>query len=86
MAVSPYNAKSSWDLGSRSAGARHHGKDRAPDPARIRDVSSDLALPRLPSIEARMITRSDLSSAASELRVILESVVRKQMMVRSRRG
>jgi DNA-binding transcriptional LysR family regulator len=55
-------------------------------PARIRDVSSELALPRLPSIELRMITRNDLSSAASELRAILESVVRKRTTVRNSRG
>jgi DNA-binding transcriptional LysR family regulator len=55
-------------------------------PAGICDVSSELALPRLPSIELRMISRSDLSSAATELRVILESVVRKRMTVRNKRG
>lgn len=55
-------------------------------PAGIRDVSSELSLPRLTSIELRMITRSDLSLAASELREILENVVRKRTTVRSRRG
>jgi DNA-binding transcriptional LysR family regulator len=55
-------------------------------PAGIHDVASELGLPRLPSIELRMIARSDLSSAASELRVILETVVRKRTTVRNRRG
>jgi DNA-binding transcriptional LysR family regulator len=55
-------------------------------PSGIRDVSSGLGLPRLPSIELRMITRSDLSSAASELGLILETVVRKRVTVRNKRG
>jgi len=49
-------------------------------PAGIRDVGSELDLPRLPCIELRMIARSDLSPAASELRGVLEAVVRKRVI------
>jgi DNA-binding transcriptional LysR family regulator len=55
-------------------------------PAGIHDVGSELGLPRLPSIELRMIARNDLSSAASELRAILETVVRKRTAARKRRA
>ena len=48
-------------------------------PADIHDVGAELGLPRLPSIELRMVTRSDLSPAASELQDILGAVVRKRV-------
>jgi len=48
-------------------------------PAGIRDVGAELRLPRLPLIDLRMVTRSGLSPAASELRDTLESVVRKRV-------
>ncbi|MGY3441246.1 LysR family transcriptional regulator [Bradyrhizobium sp. USDA 4473] len=46
-------------------------------PAGIRDVGDEFGLPRLPSIELRMIVRNDLSPGASALRSILETVVRQ---------
>jgi DNA-binding transcriptional LysR family regulator len=48
-------------------------------PAGVRDVRSELGLPRLPPIELRMVARSDLSPAASELQNILEGVARKRV-------
>jgi DNA-binding transcriptional LysR family regulator len=48
-------------------------------PADIHDVGAELGLPRLPSIELRMVTRSDLPPAAAELQAILEAVVRKRV-------
>ncbi|WP_407178670.1 LysR family transcriptional regulator [Bradyrhizobium sp. STM 3562] len=48
-------------------------------PAGIREVGAELGLPRLPTIELRMLARGDLSPAASQLRAVLESVVRKRV-------
>ena len=49
-------------------------------PAGIIDVGSAFGLPRLPAIELRMIARSELSPAASNLRAVLESVVRERVI------
>jgi DNA-binding transcriptional LysR family regulator len=49
-------------------------------PLGIRNVSSELGLPSLPSIELRMVTRSDLSPAASDLRGIFETVVLERVV------
>jgi len=48
-------------------------------PADIRDLGSQLDLPPLPSIELRMVARSDLSPAASELQTILKHVVSRRV-------
>ena len=48
-------------------------------PSDIGDVGTMLRLPTLPAIELRMVSRTDLSPAASELSDILESVVRKRV-------
>jgi DNA-binding transcriptional LysR family regulator len=48
----------------------------------LRDVASELGLPKLPAIELRMLSASALSPAASDLRSILESVVRKRRALR----
>ena len=45
----------------------------------VRDVGSELGLPRLLPIELRMVARSDLSPAASELHDILERVARERV-------
>lgn len=49
-----------------------------PIPTGIHEVGPGLGLPRLPLIELRMLTASELSPAAAVLRDILEHVVRKQ--------
>jgi DNA-binding transcriptional LysR family regulator len=49
-------------------------------PDGIQDVGSEFRLPGLPPIDLRMVARSALSPAASELRDVLESVVRKRVM------
>jgi DNA-binding transcriptional LysR family regulator len=49
-----------------------------PVPSGLRDVGSELGLPKLPLIELRMITAGELSPAASDLRDILRDVVRKR--------
>lgn len=49
-------------------------------PVGIRDVGSEFRLPRLPPLDLRMVARSGLSPAASELRDVLESVVRKRVL------
>jgi DNA-binding transcriptional LysR family regulator len=49
-------------------------------PAGIRDVGSEFGLPKLPPIELHMIAASELSPAASELRDILERVVRERVI------
>jgi DNA-binding transcriptional LysR family regulator len=53
-----------------------------PVPAGLCDVGSALGLPKLPAIELRMITASELSPAAADLREILQDVVRKRRDVR----
>jgi hypothetical protein len=53
---------------------------RVPDG--IRDVGSKFDLPKLPSIELRMLTASELSPAASDLRDILDDVVRRRVIAR----
>jgi DNA-binding transcriptional LysR family regulator len=45
-------------------------------PPGIHDVGRRLALPRLPAIELRLLTASELSPAATELRDVLDQVVR----------
>jgi DNA-binding transcriptional LysR family regulator len=55
-------------------------------PAGIKDVGAELGLPRLPTIELRMLTASELSPAASDLRDILDDVVRKQVFARNSRS
>lgn len=53
-----------------------------PVPAGLRDVGAALGLPKLPAIELRIITANELSPAASDLREILQDVVRKRRDVR----
>jgi DNA-binding transcriptional LysR family regulator len=53
-----------------------------PVPAGLRDVGPALGLPKLPAIELRIITANELSPAASDLREILQDVVRKRRDVR----
>lgn len=50
-------------------------------PAGIRDVGVALNLPKLPSLELRLLTAAEPSPAASELRDILKHVVREQVIV-----
>jgi DNA-binding transcriptional LysR family regulator len=58
-----------------------------PVPAGIRDVGPEFGLPKLPPIELRMLAASELSPAASDLRDILDHVVRRRRIARkSRRG
>ncbi len=52
-------------------------------PAGIRDFGPRLGLPKLPSIELRMLARSELSPAASDLRDILEQVVRRRVVTQN---
>jgi DNA-binding transcriptional LysR family regulator len=54
-----------------------------PVPAGIRDVGPEFGLPKLPSIELRMVTAGELSPAASDLRDILDQVVRRRRIARS---
>jgi DNA-binding transcriptional LysR family regulator len=49
-----------------------------PVPAGIRNVGPEFGLPQLPPIELRMLTASELSPAASDLRDILGQVVRRR--------
>lgn len=49
-------------------------------PAGIRNVGSDFRLPDLPSIDLRIVVRSGLSPAASELRDLLEVVARERVI------
>jgi DNA-binding transcriptional LysR family regulator len=55
-------------------------------PAGIRDVGAEFGLPKLPPIELRMLTAGELSPAASELREILDDVVRTRVMARISRS
>jgi len=52
-------------------------------PPGIRDVGADFGLPKLPPIEVRMLTASELSPAAADLRGILEQVLRKRVITRT---
>lgn len=54
-------------------------------PPGIRDVSTLLKLPKLPSLELRLLTGIELSPAASELAEILRHVVRDRVSVQERR-
>jgi DNA-binding transcriptional LysR family regulator len=49
-------------------------------PAGICDVGSDFRLPRLPPIDLRMVVRSGLSPAASDMKTVLEGVVRRRVI------
>jgi DNA-binding transcriptional LysR family regulator len=51
-------------------------------PAGIRDVGDKLGLPKLPSVELRMLSATELSPAAADLRAILDDVVRRRAVVR----
>jgi len=46
-------------------------------PAGIREIGAKFGLPKLPLIELRMLTANELSPAASDLKDILEQVVRR---------
>ena len=54
-------------------------------PSGIRDVGSELNLPKLPSLELRLLTGLELSPAVSELADILKHVVRERVIVQERR-
>jgi DNA-binding transcriptional LysR family regulator len=54
-------------------------------PSGVRDVGTELNLPKLPSLELRLLTAIDLSPAASELAEILKHVVREHVIVQERR-
>lgn len=56
-----------------------------PVPAGIRDVGPEFGLPKLPPIELRMLTASELSPTASDLRDILDHVVRRRRIARKSR-
>jgi DNA-binding transcriptional LysR family regulator len=66
-----------WGALRFGQGITVRAKHRVPDG--IREIRSEFGLPPLPVIELRMLARSDLSPAASELREVLVSVVRKQV-------
>jgi DNA-binding transcriptional LysR family regulator len=51
-------------------------------PPGIRDVGAAFGLPKLPAIELRMLAAAELSPAASELRDILDHVVRRRVIAR----
>jgi len=48
-------------------------------PIGIREVGSEFNLPQLPSIELRLLSANDLSPAASDLRDIIQQVVRERV-------
>ncbi len=50
-------------------------------PSGIRDVGAELDLPKLPSLELRLLTGAELSPAAAELADILKHVVRERVAV-----
>lgn len=54
-------------------------------PSGIRDVSAELNLPKLPSLELRLLTGAELSPAASELADILRYVVHERVSVPGRK-
>jgi DNA-binding transcriptional LysR family regulator len=49
-----------------------------PVPSGLRDVGTEFGLPRLPAVELRMVTATELSPAAADLRDIAAEVVRKR--------
>lgn len=49
-----------------------------PVPSKLRDVSAQLGLPKLPLTELRLVAGNELSPAASDLREIVGEVVRKR--------
>jgi DNA-binding transcriptional LysR family regulator len=49
-----------------------------PVPSKLRDVSAELGLPKLPPTELRLVAGNELSPAASDLRDIMDEVVRKR--------
>jgi DNA-binding transcriptional LysR family regulator len=49
-----------------------------PVPSGLRDVGGELGLPKLPAIELRMVSGTELSPAASDLRDIVSELVRKR--------
>ncbi|MGO8868532.1 MAG: LysR family transcriptional regulator [Alphaproteobacteria bacterium] len=49
-------------------------------PPGVREVRQELALPRLPRVDVRMLAGSGLSPAASDLRDILDQVVRARLI------
>jgi DNA-binding transcriptional LysR family regulator len=57
-----------------------------PVPSGLRDVGTELCLPKLPAIELRMVAETELSPAASDLRVIVAEIVRKRRAVRKPAG
>lgn len=54
-------------------------------PSGIRDVGAELDLPKLPSLELRLLTGAELSPAASELADILRYVVHERVSVQGRK-
>jgi DNA-binding transcriptional LysR family regulator len=54
-------------------------------PAGVRDVGAKLGLPKLPPVELRMLTASELSPAAADLRDILDDVVRRRAIAQNSR-
>ena len=54
-------------------------------PAGIRDVGPEFDLPKLPQIELRMLTASELSPGASDLRDILDHVIRRRVIAQNSR-
>ena len=55
-------------------------------PTGIRDVGPKFRLPKLPPIELRMLAASELSPAASELRDILDHVIRTRVIAQTSSG
>ncbi len=51
-------------------------------PSGVRDVGAEFGLPELPPIELRLLTAGELSPAASDLRDIVERVVRTRVAAR----
>lgn len=54
-------------------------------PKGVRNVGSAFGLPKLPPIELRLLEATELSPAASDLRDILEEVVRQRLVARPSR-
>lgn len=54
-------------------------------PAGIRELGPAFGLPKLPPIELRMLTASELSPAAADLRDVLGDVVRRRVIARNSR-
>jgi DNA-binding transcriptional LysR family regulator len=55
-----------------------------PVPSGLRDVGTEFGLPRLPAIELRMVTATERSPAAADLRDIAAEVVRKRRSIPKR--